>query len=430
MNCFSASSDRLRRQVFTLLACFLCCVACSEASPDSAGDSLSYSLEYTLEVLPSSGEVQVRLDLEQDRHLLREMRMSFNMDRVTDIDGDGEINLDDGAMVWKPPKGGGSIEWRVQVSHRRNGNGHDAWLAPAWGMFRAEDVIPRASTRTLKAAVSETTLVVDLPKGWSAVTEYFGRENRFEVDRDQRRFDQPAGWIVVGKLGVRRDEIANTRIAVAAPVGESVRRLEMLALLRWTLPELARVLPSLPSRLTVVSAGDPMWRGALSAPGSLFIHAERPLISENATSTLLHEVVHVATRLDAAPGYDWIVEGIAEYYSLELLYRSGSISRNRYKAARDSQAEWAQEAEQLCADSASGPVTALAVTLFARLDAELKSSSDGEVTLDELTAKLVETDRQLDAGVLASLAEELTGGNIETLHTDNLPGCRNITPIE
>ena len=41
----------------------------------------------------------------------------------------------------------------------------------------------------------------------------------------------------MGKLGVRRETIAGTRIAVAAPEGQTVRRMDMLALLNWILPE-------------------------------------------------------------------------------------------------------------------------------------------------------------------------------------------------
>ena len=69
-----------------------------------------------------------------------------------------------------------------------------------------------------------------------------------------------------------------------------------------------------------------MWRGALSAPQSLYVHAERPLLSGNATSTLLHEIVHIGLGLADERGADWIVEGLAEYYSLEVLRRSGTIS--------------------------------------------------------------------------------------------------------
>src|SRR3546814_11955514 len=78
-----------------------------------------------------------------------------------------------------------------------------------------------------------------------------------------------------------------------------------------------------------VSAGDPMWHGGLSGPRSLFVHADRPLISENGSSTLMHEMVHVVTGLRAVSGDDWIVEGIAEYYSMVLLNRSGMLSDAR-----------------------------------------------------------------------------------------------------
>ena len=52
----------------------------------------------------------------------------------------------------------------------------------------------------------------------------------------------------------------------------------------------------------VVGAADPMWRGGLSASNSLFLHADRPLISENGTSTLVHELTHVITRVRGADG--------------------------------------------------------------------------------------------------------------------------------
>ncbi len=430
MNCFSASCARPLRSGCALLASIFCFGACGEASPVPAPDNLDYSLRYTIEVIPASGEARVILDLEQPRHLLREMRMTVDPQRHRWLGGDGRVDIEANELRWFPPDDGGSIEWMVQIPHRRNGNGYDAWLDADWGLFRAEDVIPRAHTRTLKGAASRTELVFELPASWSAVTEYFGRQNRFEIEKPERRFDQPSGWIVIGNLGVRRDRVDNTRLAVAAPVNQSARRLEMLALLRWTLPELARVLPSLPRRITIVSAGEPMWRGALSGPGSLFIHAERPLISENATSTLLHEVVHVATRLRAAPGHDWIVEGIAEYYSLEMLFRSRTISEDRYRMARQAQADWGSEADALCVERASGPVTALAVTVLFALDAELRGLESASVSLDDVVSEMTAAGLPVNLALLRDTAESLAGTNIETLHTDNLRGCRNITPVE
>jgi hypothetical protein len=57
----------------------------------------------------------------------------------------------------------------------------------------------------------------------------------------------------------------------------------------------------LPSKLLIVGAGDPMWRG----PRSLFLHADRPLIAER------HQHADARTLITRirADGDDWIAEG-------------------------------------------------------------------------------------------------------------------------
>ena len=134
--------------------------------------------------------------------------------------------------------------------------------------------------------------------------------------------------------------------------------MDILAFLAWNLPEAARLFPSFPSRLTVVSANEPMWRGGLSAPSSLFIQASLPLLSENGTSTLLHELMHIGIGNSAGHNADWIVEGMAEYYSLKLLYRSGTISKRRFEKSLAALEKWGREAADLCVGKASGAVDA------------------------------------------------------------------------
>lgn len=427
MNCFSASPGNRARLAVVLIAALFAFPACGAASSDPPTASLVYRVTYTATPDPRSGAVAVRVDIGQPQPLLREMRMTVDPDRFSDFEGDGELHVEGNTVRWQPGDKGGSLKWLAKLDHRRNGDGYDALLGAGWGVFRAEDIIPRASTRTREGALSDTNLEFRLPRKWSVITSYPGEANRFAVVKPQRRFDQPDGWIVVGELGVRRDEIAGTKVVVAAPKEQSVRRLEMLALLRWTLPELARVVPSLPERLTIISAGEPMWRGALSAPTSMFIHAERPLISENATSTLLHEVVHVTANLRVARGYDWIVEGIAEYYSLEMLYRSDGISKQRYAQARERLSAWGRSAQELCAPVSSGPVTARAVSIFAKLDREIRKLSGGAQSLDDVVSELSSRGRVVDLQVLTDVATKAAGGDIETLHTDRLPGCRTLS---
>jgi hypothetical protein len=262
------------------------------------------------------------------------------------------------------------------------------------------------------------------------VTEYAFENDAFSVIRGDRRFAQPAGWIAIGNLGVRRERIAGVRVAVAAPVGQAVRRMDMLALANWVLPEMARLLPALPGRITIVSAGDPMWRGGLSAPQSMFIHADRPLISENGTSTLVHELLHVSFGLTAAEGYDWIVEGLAEYYTLEVLERSGTITMRRRERALESLADWARDANNLCGDPSTGATTALAVGVFARLDDEIARLSGGERTLDDALYSLLSSDTDVDLDALQRTVRQLIGKVPDLIDSSRLAGCRTLAVSE
>ena len=437
MNCFSGCQDRhgravlpavalLRRLSFFLLVAPV--MACGGTSSETAKDAAPsrYELAYRVVPEPSQANVTVELELRQSGGLLREVRFRAPESRFIDFSGDGRTRREGEILHWLPPEQGGRLSWRVSVPHRRSSKGFDAWLGDAWGLFRAEDIIPRAATRSLGSASSLTRLSFELPDGWSVRTQYAEEDGKFLVHHDRRRFKQPKGWIVMGKLGVRRDDIAGVDVVVAGPVDNGVRRLDMLALLNWTLPELSRIVPNLPPRLTIVSAGEPMWRGGLSAPASLFIHAERPLLSENGTSTLLHEIMHVILDFETDKNHDWIVEGLAEYYGLELLRRSGTISPQRYERARRAQKDWSLSATELCGARSSGAMTAKAVSVFMELDREIRRNTESVNNLDDVVHSVVTMDGDVDVDVLDRLTREIIGKNPDALHIDKLPGCRKM----
>jgi hypothetical protein len=414
--------------LITILACFAGCGEQAAQSTVALGP-LSYGISYEVRPDPENGTAEITLTVNQSSALLREVTMRVNS-RTSRFTADGTLDVGTSKVSWQPPSNGGAISWHVAVAHRRNESGYDSWLGKQWGLFRAEDIIPRASTRTLKGATSETQLKFILPREWSVVTQYRGSNSHFEINNPARRFDQPNGWIVMGDLGVRRENIAGVRVAIAGPVNNGVRRMDTLAMLHWTLPEVSRLFPDMPPRLTIVSAGDPMWRGGLSAPQSMFVHSSRPLVSENATSTLLHEVMHLLLRLSDADGYDWIVEGLAEYYSLELLHRSGTISDERYAIARADTAEWASSATELCSPVSSGATTALAVTIFDALNREIEEKTESVAGLDDVARKLRRSDKDIDLALLIETGEQVAGNKLDTLHIDNLPGCHNIAPAD
>lgn len=373
----------------------------------------------------SKGGAFVELSISQNKSLLRELSMPFDANMISDVGGDGQISIDDKRIRWLPPAEGGRLHWFATINHLRNGDTFDAFIGDDWALFRAEDAIPATSTRTLAGSVSKTTLAFDLPAGWAAVTEYFRRSNVFKVSNPDRRFDRPTGWIILGKLGTRYDTISGVRVIVAAPVNHAVRRIDILAMLNWTLPDLVRLFPEFPKRLTVVSAGEPMWRGGLSAPASLYIHADRPLISENGTSTIVHEAIHIGLGLGAVKGADWIIEGLAEYYSLEILRRSGTISEKRYRTAKSKLRIWGEDAKSLCADASTGAVTALAVTLLARLNDEISKKSDRKHDLDDVVRRVAVSRDNISIRQLRKITEDLTGSESEVLSDNDMNNCEN-----
>lgn len=378
--------DLIARFFATLVAAcgLLLTVSCSATDTPSEAEFSVYSLSYRVIPLPAQSQFQVELTLRQSRPLLREMRMQVSSDFFSKFTGDGSVSTQDGELVWNPPEKGGVLSWMVQANRMKAGDRYDAYMNDTWALFRASDIIPPAHTRTAKGATSKTSLSFALPSAWSSVTQYQGRNNQYHIDNPKRRFDRPTGWILLGQIGVRTEKIAGVQVKIAAPKNHGTRRMDMLALLSWTLPEANRLFPGLPARLTIFSANGPMWRGGLSAPSSLYLHASLPLISENGTSTLMHEVVHIGMRASAADNADWIIEGLAEFYGLQLLLRSGTITEKRYGRALTSLESWSKEAHSLCSKSSSGATTAKSTVLMHDLDLEIRAGSDQIHSLDDV----------------------------------------------
>lgn len=434
MNCIPAvataasGSDRCRYHVlrYVWLVMGICSLSASAAETKGSQSlrQLSYGVEYRVTPDPPAGGVAIEMRLTQASQLLREMDMRAPAAWISQVNGDGQVSHSDDRVHWIPPESGGTLRWFATLNHQRNNGGFDSYIDADWAIFRADDIIPAAATRTLKGAESQTTLFFNLPHKWSSATQYFGQDGRYRVNNSERRFDRPTGWVTLGRIGIRNDDVAGIRVKVAGPVGHSVRRMDILALLRWTLPDMTRVFPEFPPRLTIVSAGDPMWRGGLSAPASLFLHADRPMISENATSTLVHELVHVGFGGSAAPGSDWIIEGLAELYSLETLRRSGTISQQRYEAALAKLAQRGEDVKSLCADSARGAITARAVTLLHELDSEIRQYGEPSTSLDDIVRELTRADSAITGDMLQRAAESAIGGPSRTLDAEIIDDCR------
>ena len=416
-------------RLFTLLhrvsllgaAALLLAVPCREAA--AAQERVFYDLRYDVTLIPSERGARVTVILGNGAESVEWIRFRVDDERQFDFSGDGEIVREEGTVQWFPPKAGGRLKYFFRADHLRDERSYDARCTRKWALFRGDDLVPQARVRTSPIAWANARLRLRLPEGWSAALPYrklAGGE--YAIEHKHRRFDRPTGWIVAGKLGVVREEVAETKVAVAGPAGHGLRRLDILALLRWTLPTLHEVFGDLPERLLVVGADDPMWRGGLSGPRSVYIHADRPLMTGDGTSPLLHEVVHALMARIPGPDADWIVEGLAEVYSVEALKRSGTISEKRWASVK---AELEKRGRgfrgNLLDGASSGNARARAATLLYELDAELREASDQLHSLDDVMRGLQDTREKLTTAELRATAEHLAGRELPEIF-DSLTG--------
>ncbi|HEY0682123.1 MAG TPA: hypothetical protein VGD45_07330 [Steroidobacter sp.] len=379
-----------------------------------------YDATYRAAFKPGIPHAQVQLDLAGEK-LPSKVVLRIDPKRYRNFRSSEPIEVTDDEVTWRPQGNRSSLSYEFVVNHQRSSGSYDSYITPNWALFRGDKLAPSTRVTAARNLRSRTTIEFDLPKGWSAVTPYASSgEERFRIDDPKRRFDEPEGWMLVGKIGVRSERIQHVNAVIAAPEGDSARRQDALAFINWNLPKLLEVFPDFPKRLLIVSAGDPMWRGGLSGPGSIFLHSDRPLISENRTSPLLHELVHVALGIRGDKESDWIVEGLAEFYSIQTLRRSGGIGQNRYEQAVENLKKWARRAPTLFGKSSTGATTARAVLVFQQVDAEIRSLTNNTASLDDVARKLAAKRGEISLTELQEVAQQVAGKPVQSLRREEL----------
>jgi hypothetical protein len=377
-----------------------------------------FDLNYTIEPLPKTDQARITIALGKGAEVVSELSFAVDPKRFTGFNATGTFKNTAGKASWKPNGAGAKLSYLVKISHTRN-NGHfDARMTADWALFRGDKVIPRIKARMKKGATSNARLYFKLPQGWTHLDTGWLRipNGPFLIDNPGRKFDRPIGWMIAGKIGTRRDQLGLTEVAVAAPKGDPLDRMDTLTMINFVWPEFEGAFGKTPRKILIVGAGDPMWRGGLSAPNSLFLHSERPLISENATSTLVHELVHVVTRISGEDRSDWIAEGLAEFYSVELIYRAGGMTDARHEKVFEWLAAWSSQVKSLRSDSSSAEITARAVLLLRDLDKEIRNRSKDRKSIDDL-ARALRPLRKVSTGEFVAAAEKIMGGKSKVLAT-------------
>ncbi|MDX1648710.1 MAG: hypothetical protein R3263_02540 [Myxococcota bacterium] len=424
-------SVRLARAAGCGVALALALAGLTHGGARAADEGPVYEVRFEARIVPTERIARAEIRLGRGASALRWLRFDVDPQRHLDFSGDGRIEFEEGAVRWTPPESGGTLRYVFRIDHLRTSSSYDARCADHWALFRGGDLFPPARVRMRKGAVGRATLRLRVPARWSLAVPWpraGSSRSTFTIEDPTRSFDRPTGWMLMGRITTLEEEIAGTRVVVAGPVDQDVRRHDLLAFLRWTLPAAREVFGGLPERLLLVGAGDPMWRGGLSGPQSAFLHAARPLIAHDGTSPVLHEIVHVVMHARSGPEGDWIAEGFAEYYAVELLARSGTLSREGVKRAFRRMADRGRDAGSLFVRHAGSDVTARAATVLRVLDRELRRASDGEGSLDDVAALLMRWDRPLTPGLLRAAAERVAGRDLaevfrrETGRSPALPG--------
>lgn len=388
-------------------------------SASHAAEDRYYDAAFRAELQPGSTTMLVTLTLTGER-LPSRIEFRIDRERQRNFKSEQKPTLAGDVVTWSPTGTAPRISYEFVVNHERSPQRFDSLATKDWAVFRGDKLVPRMTVTSRRSLKGRTTLAFALPQGWSVAAPYPQEGPAFRIEDTDRRLDRPEGWIIAGKLGKRSEIIEGVQTIVAAPEGESARRQDVLAFLNWNLPHLKDVFPHMPKRILIVSAGDPMWRGALSAPNSLFLHADRPLISENRTSTLLHELVHVAMGIRGDEESDWIVEGLAEFYSLEILERSGGIGRGRYESALERMRDWAKRSPNVFSPKSTGASTARAAVAFHAADLEIKQATGGRASIDDVAAELAKRGGEVTVELLQTTARNVAGKDVQALSRQRL----------
>ncbi|MFM9382475.1 hypothetical protein [Pseudomonas sp. UV AK001] len=376
-------------------------------------------LDYRVRLLPQSDQAEVRLTLAKGEAV---RSLDFDLgdgSHYSDFKADGQWQLTSGQQargVWRPTADKASLTYRVRISHGRKNGSFDTRMTPTWALMRGDELVPPAKLDQQEGIELVSRLQFELPDGWKSVETAWPRigKNKFRIDNPSRLFDRPTGWMLAGHLGSRRTRLGETEVTVASPQGQGMRRMDVLTLLTFVWPQVQAVYPRHPGKLLIVGANDPMWRGSLAARDSIYLNTRLPLVSESGSSPLVRELAQVFGRINDEQRSDWIKEGFAEYYAVELVRRAGGMSDERYQAYQVKLAKDSQKVTTLRGEQISPAQVSKAVLLLQELDREIRLKTRNKRSLDDVLRGAMHLGT-VDTKAFVQLAESVIGESSRVL---------------
>jgi len=381
-------------------------------------------LDYHVRLLPQSDQAEVRLTLAQGSAV---RSLDFDLgdgSDYSDFKADGQWQLTPGKAargVWRPAADKASLTYRVRITHGRKNGSFDTRMTPNWALLRGDDLVPAAKLDQQDGTELVSRLEFELPSGWKSVETAWPRigKNTFRVNNPARLFDRPTGWMLAGHLGSRRTRLGETEVTVASPLGQGMHRMDVLTLLTFVWPQAQAVFPRHPSKLLIVGANDPMWRGSVAGRESIYLNSRLPLVSESGSSALVRELVRVFGRINDSERSDWISEGFAEFYAIELVRRAGGMSDERYESLQKKLVRNSQKVTTLRGEQLSAAQVSKVVVLLGELDREIRLKTRNKRSLDDVLRGAMHLER-VDTKAFVQLSESVIGEPSKVLDTELL----------
>lgn len=422
-----------------LWTCIICVLSCSIASAAiPVNPTPNFSINYRVHVPladPLTPKIEVQLRGVDEVTCITSF---LEAGRYHHFSGDGKISQLGTDVQWWPMALNAALNYDVTIPHESKKGIFDSYGKKDWVITRTADLFPRKLIQYSKVAKSYTTVTFELPTGWDVVTEMpkVGDHVFRAFPELGDVYDRPTGWLIYGKVHTTVISAKDVKITLAYP--ESFLRppsgknpakdllqqkyldwfqkkiTEAVSIYQQVIPIMTTFLPKYAKEFLVIMGKNPMWHGGLSGEHSLYIHRGVPNIAKDNTSTLVHEYFHVCSGFNKDPrDAEWFVEGLAEFFSIRMLYEAKFLTQEQYFAGiqtLNSQSEWGTnltKSHKNIVFYKNAPVV-----LFT-LDEMIRAKFAGEKSLKDVMPLLAEEDRRINTTIFEEKIESVYGESLK-----------------
>jgi hypothetical protein len=387
----------------------------SVAARAPAAEKPTYSIDYIVTISATDPQIaRVRWELSGIEEV-RWLRLRFPANRISRVRGSGRLETTPDGAMWVPGSPYAHLTYEVAINHTRGQHGrYDSYAGPDWIVTSARDLFPRIAIEYQPRAnlepKSRARLIFRLPRGWHSAAALAGiGPDTYRINETGKTLDRPRGWFALGTFDLQRQEIAGTMVQVARVPHPGLASADLFNFLGATLAPLKKLLLAEPETVLVVSAPDPMWHGGISGEASLFMHGTRPLRTPDKTSPYLHELFHVLQPYKPAADADWIEEGLAEFYSLELQRRAGLIDAAAYARALGYFERFGTWNVDLTQQQDNAATNNSAPLIMYALDQRIQHATAGKQRLDDVVTRLAKQGGTVDTAQFRKAVSATTG---------------------